>query len=674
MPHATAAAPALPRSTDLRTLLGSMWVIRRFEETVLELRRAEEINGSVHTCVGQEIVPLAVSAHLGEHDRVLSTYRGHGWALASGVPVAAVFGEMMGRAEGTNGGRGGSAYLSSPEHGFLGENSIVAAGMPIANGVAMALEARGDSGIAVVSIGDGATNQGAAHEALVFANARSLPVLFVCENNSWSEMTPIAETVPEVELHARVAAMGISVADVDGADVEALMRQAQFSVEFVRRKRRPFFLEVTVPRILGHYNGDIEHYRSAADRAEHAERDPIVALERVVVQRGLGDEDAVGRLRENALALVEGELEVARAMAPADPASATDHVVSDAPASPPRAPSPGSAREMKYGLAVNHALMLEMAERPEIVMFGEDIATAGGTFGVTRNLRKQYGERVFDTPIAEAAILGAAVGASIEGLRPVVEVMWSDFLFVAFDQVINQAANVRYLNRGKLSAPLVVRTQQGMTPGSCAQHSQSIEALLAHIPGIRVGVPATPGDAFAMTRAAIASPDPVVMIESRRLYLDSGLVDVDAEREAVGGARVARPGSDVLIVTWGTMLAVALEAAERLSDQGVQATVLDVRWISPLDTATLFDECRRNGMKAVIVHEANLTSGFGAEITARLVEEFPGEVGLRVRRVALPDTRVPAAEQLQSAVRPAAAQVASVARGILELQIEGEAR
>lgn len=659
----------LPRSRDLVDVLHAMLVIRRFEELVLQLRSSGQVSGSVHPCVGQEAVPAVVVAGLSSQSRILSTYRGHGWVLAAGAPLDAVLAELMGRAGGVNGGRGGSAYLTAPEYGFLGENSIVAAGLPIANGVAMALAARQSEGIAVVSFGDGATNQGAAHEAFVFAVARRLPVLFVCENNGWSEMTPISETVPQARLFERVAAYGMPARQVSGTDVVALLGESADAQAQVQAGNGPAFLEVLVPRLLGHYNGDIEHYRPQEDRAEHLSRDPIAALSASLLAAGTLTDHDLAALEWSATELVSLAQAGAESMPHPDPRSARLHVVSaSAPAAPDSAVVGNSAGpvELKFGLAINRALTRELEERGNVVVFGEDIGTAGGTFGVTRNLLKRFGaERVFDTPISEAAILGAAIGSSLEGLRPIVEIMWSDFLFVAFDQIINQASNVRYVSQGERSAPIVIRMQQGITPGSCAQHSQSIEALLAHIPGIKVGMPSTAQDAYAMTRAAVADPDPVILIEARELYLDSGPVHPDAPLEPTAGARLRRSGSDALIVTWGRMTNAVLEAAQALSAESVDVAVLDLRWISPLDERAIADALARSGGRLLIVHEANLTGGFGAEVAARVAEHHSALLTAPLRRLGLPDVRVPAAPLLQAALVPGPEDIAQAVRELL---------
>lgn len=652
----SAAADDAGRLDALRQMLR----IRIAEERVLALRKEGKAEGSVHVCVGQESAPVGVVAELDERDRVLATYRGHGWALACGVPIAELLAEIIGRRTGTNGGRAGSPYLSSPQHRFVGENSIVGAGLPIANGVAMGLVERGAGGVAVVSFGDGATNQGGVHEAIVFAIARELPVVFVCENNEWSEMTPIRATVPNTSLSERARGYGLPAAMVDGSDVLAVRRAAAEAVQRGRDGGGPSFIEVQVPRLLGHYNGDIEHYRTADDRALHAERDPIASLSRALLADAVLDEAGLDELRQKASAEVAtAEAEALAAPLPDPDTAATEVTAEGAVSTAP--PLPTSGKELTYGLAVNTALRLELEQRPEVVLFGEDIAIPGGTFGVTRNLRKLYGERVFDTPISEAAILGAAVGSSMEGLRPIVEIMWIDFAFVAFDQLVNQAANVRYLSRGRVSAPLVVRTQQGVTPGSCAQHSQSMEALLAHIPGLKVGLPSSPHDAYAMLRAAIADPDPVIIIESRAQYQAVGPVDLDAPVEAVGGARLRRDGKDVLLVTWGSLTATVLEAADDLAARGVQASVLDLRWVAPLDEAAIATELERCGGKLLIAHEANVTGGFGAEVAARIAERHFHQLDGPIVRIGLPDVPMPSAVNLQQELVPSVSKIVEAA-------------
>jgi 2-oxoisovalerate dehydrogenase E1 component len=646
------------RGNDLLGMYRKMFMIRRTEEAVLDLRRADLIAGSVHVCVGQESAPVGVIAAMLDKDRTMATYRGHGWALASGLPLRALFSEILGRSNGINGARAGSAYLVAPEYGFIGENSIVGGGLPIANGVAMSQQYLGEGGVVAVSFGDGATNQGASHEAMVFAIARKLPVIFICENNTWSEMTPISETVPNAALWQRAAGYGIAAELVDGGDLAQVFSSAQAAVARARNGEGPTFLEITVPRILGHYNLDLELYRTQADREAALARDPLARLRAQLVLSH--SESLIADLEIAVEAFVASEKEFSLNSAFPEPKDALGHVLASSKWNE-LSPLPTSGEEVAYGLAVNRALHEEMEERPEVVLFGEDIATAGGTFGVTRNLRKKYGERIFDTPISEAAILGAATGSSIGGMKPIVEIMWIDFMLVAFDQIVNQTANVRFISRGKQHAPLVIRMQQGATPGSCAQHTQSLEAILAHIPGIKVGLPSNGHDAYQMLRAAVADPDPVIIIESRSLYLIKSFLDTSAPKEQVGGSRTRKLGGDLAIVTWGKNVPMVLEAAEILETQGIHASVLDLRWLNPLDESAIAELVKNSGGKLLIVHEANRTGGFGAEISARIGETHFATLKAPIKRLATPDSRIPASPILQSALIPTVSKIVEAA-------------
>jgi 2-oxoisovalerate dehydrogenase E1 component len=647
---------------DLLQAYQTILTIRRFEERCQELRLADEISGSIHLSLGQEAIPAGALAALGEEDRVLATYRGHGWAIACGVPLRALFAETLGRATGTNGGRGGSAYLSSPEHRFLGENSIVGAGVPIACGVALAARARG-RGVVLTSFGDGATSEGAVHEGMVMASAHALPVIFVCENNHWSENTPIDAIARIDALSERAAGYGMPGVTVDGDDPQHVFRAVVDAVERGRRGDGPTFIECVTHRLGGHYNADIEHYRPSADKERAVAADPLPRLRSRLVRQGAAESiELIDRSVDEA---IDAAAEAALDDPPPPAETARDHVVATAAVTGIAPAHTGPASELTYGQAVNEALRRELAERPEVIVFGEDVAIPGGVFGVTRNLRKEFGlERVFDTAIAESAILGAAVGCSQEGLVPIAEIMWSDFLLVALDQLVNQAANVRYLHEGSRCAPLVVRCQQGVTPGSCAQHSQSLEALLAHIPGLIVGMPSNPQDAYAMTRAAVAEPDPVILIECRALYSDKGAVQLEAPTERIGGARTTIVGTDLAIVTWGRMTKHVIEAAGVLAEREIGPTVVDLRWLTPLDRASIAaaaSSCAR----VLVVHEANLTGGFGGEVVSVVVEEAFFDLDAPPRRLGSPDVRFPAAPSLSAPLLPNVDAITAAAEALV---------
>jgi acetoin:2,6-dichlorophenolindophenol oxidoreductase subunit beta len=330
---------------------------------------------------------------------------------------------------------------------------------------------------------------------------------------------------------------------------------------------------------------------------------------------------------------------------------------------PDRAPT--TTQRLTYGQAVGAALRRCLAELPEALLYGEDVAGPGGVFGVTRGLRREFGDRVFDTPISESAILGSAVGAAMLGRRPIVEIMWVDFSLVALDQIVNQLANVRYVSRGELTAPVVVRTQQGSAPGACAQHSQSLEAFFLHVPGLRVCLPRTAQDAHDLLVAAVHCDDPVIVIENRTLY-PGGEQDVvlGGPVPGIGGLRVLREGaggdSAATLVTWGAITERALAAADALAADGIGIEVLETPWLDPFPTAEVVDRVRGTGRLAVL-HEANVTGGFGAEVVARVAGSG---VALRAPalRLGLPDTRVPAAPSLVAGLLPDAAAITAQLR------------
>ncbi|MGE4249593.1 MAG: thiamine pyrophosphate-dependent enzyme [Parvibaculaceae bacterium] len=624
--------------------------------------------GSMHLCAGQEVVPLAAVAALRDGDKVLATYRGHGWALAAGLDPFELMAEICHRQAGVNGGRSGSAYIMAPHTRFIGENSIVGAGTTIACGLAIAGDLLGRDEIVVVSIGDGAMNQGSVHEALALAAVRKLPVIFVCENNGWSELTATKDMFQVERLAQRASGYGIQGVTIDGTDPFAVRDTFALAAQRCRDNEGPVLIECRVPRLWGHYNRDIEHYRSKADKQQASDADPLARLAERLIGAGALTAADVAATYADQVAMVERLTEQALAAQTPDPSSVLQHVVAERQARP--AADPGGVeevREMTYLEAINAALRAELESDARTIVYGEDVGKAGGIFGATRYLQRDFGSgRVFDTPIAENAILGSAVGAALGGLKPIVEIMWADFLFVAVDQLVNQASNVRYSTQGRSSAPLVVRTQQGATPGSCAQHSQSIEAMLAHIPGLNVALAATPQDAYSLLRAAAADPDPCIVIEARSLYQSRGEVRMSRVPEPVGVAKRHRSGADAAIVTWGTMLARSLAAAEELSRSGIEVSVLDLRWLSPLDEEALAQVVRQSGGRVAVVHEAVKTGGFGAEVAMRINELCGGALTAPVRRIATPDVRIPASPVLQSAIIPNADTIARAVRGLVE--------
>jgi acetoin:2,6-dichlorophenolindophenol oxidoreductase subunit beta len=318
--------------------------------------------------------------------------------------------------------------------------------------------------------------------------------------------------------------------------------------------------------------------------------------------------------------------------------------------------------ELRFAHAINRALDDAMAEDDKVVLLGEDIGKAGGTFAVTRGLQDRYGpERVIDMPIAENAIAGAAVGLALGGFRPVIEIMFMDFVALAMDAIVNQAAKLHFMFGGQAPVPLVVRTQHGGGLNAGPQHSQCLEAWFAHIPGLKVVVPSTLDDAYGLLRSAIADPNPVIFVENKSLYPMKGSLSVPPLEVPLGKARVVRPGRDVTIVTYGAMVHKAVAAAETLTGEGIDAEVIDLRAIQPWDEAAVLESLSRTH-RLVVAHEAVEAFGAGAEIAARMVQIGFDELDGPIQRVGGAFMPVPFGRSLEAAYLPGEAQIVAAAK------------
>jgi pyruvate dehydrogenase E1 component beta subunit len=334
-----------------------------------------------------------------------------------------------------------------------------------------------------------------------------------------------------------------------------------------------------------------------------------------------------------------------------------------------------AAPELRTIDAIREALRAELAADPSVVILGEDVSV-GGPFGATKGLVDEFGEaRVRNTPISEGTVVGLAVGAAVRGVRPIVEVMFIDFATLAMDQLVNHAAKLRYMSGGQLGVPLTIRVQGGASGAFGAHHSQSLEAWFAHVPGLKVVAASTPADAYGLLRAAIRDPDPVLVLEHRALYWGRGPVDTTAAGIVpIGQAAVRRHGRDVTLISYSRMAQTALEAAELLAKDGVEAEVIDLRSLQPLDTATIVESVRRT-RRAVVAHEAVVPFGVGAEVAATIGAEAFDVLAAPVERVGAPFAPPPAAPALEAAYVPdAGAIVAAAQRTLAQAGRTGERR
>jgi 2-oxoisovalerate dehydrogenase E1 component len=641
-----------------------MLLIRGFEERVAALYRDGEVPGFVHLSIGQEAAAVGACWPLRTTDVITSTHRGHGHCLAKGLDPLGMFAELMGRDQGTNRGRGGSMHIADPKLGIFGANGIVAAGVPIAVGAAAAARLRGDGSVAVAFFGDGAPAQGAFHEALNLAAVWKLPVVFFCENNGYAEFSP-ASAQHGASLERRAAGYGIPFVAVDGNDVGATAAAMKDVVGAARAGRGPAVVEATTYRWRGHYEGDPERYRTPEEVGEWEARDPIVRHEAVLREAGAGD-DELKALAAAVAAELDGAVEGARRLPPPGPATLHDFVVRARPPLPEPCPAPAVSETGVFRTmdAVRTALEAELAADERVFVAGVDVGAGGNVFGLTRGLADRFDGRVLDTPISETAVVGLGVGAAMAGMRPVVEVMYLDFVGVCFDQLLNQAAKLPFMTGGGAPMALTVRTQFGAGRSSGSQHSQSLEALLAHVPGLTVVMPSTPADTYGLLRAAIQDPNPVVFIENRLLYGMKGPQPPPDHLVPIGRSAVVRPGTDVTVVSVSRMVHEALAAADAVTGDGISVEVIDLRTVAPLDMAPILESVARTS-RLLIAHEAVVPFGIGAEIAAVVAREAFWHLDAPIERIGAAATPPPYAPELERAWLPDREDIAAAIRALV---------
>jgi 2-oxoisovalerate dehydrogenase E1 component len=541
-------------------------------------------------------------------------------------------------------------------------------------------QAEGDE-VTYVSLGEGATSEGEFWESLNTACTLALPVLFVVADNGYAISVPSADQSPAPISDLVAGFRGLSVHRVDGCDYFGVRRQAAEIVAQVRAGVGPALIHARVTRPYSHSAADTQSkYRSTAELEEETASDPITLLQAALVEAGALDPDGVAAIREEARQIVLGAARVALAAPRPDPSTITDHVTAlpDIPDSDET--DDGTGEVVALGEAIKRTLHERMGLDERIRVFGEDVADAreavladvagkGGVFGTTHGLQRDYGlARCYNTPLAEANIVGRAVGQAIRGLRPVPEVQFFDYIWPAMQQIKSEAATIRWRSAGAWTCPMVLRVPiGGYLTGGAIWHSQSGESIFAHIPGLTVVMPSRAADAAGLLRAALDAEDPVLFLEHKHLlrqaYTREPFPGPDF-RVPFGRGRVVREGTDLTIVTWGATVEKSRLAALALAEEGCSVGVVDLRSLIPWDKDLVAELVSATG-RLLVVHEDVLTGGFGGEVAAWVGQHCFTDLDAPIRRVGALDTHVAYEPTLEQAVLPQVADIAGAACEVL---------
>jgi len=668
---------------ELVNYLRQVMEIRALENNIANLLSKAVLKGASHLYAGQEAVAVGAVAALRDDDLITSTHRGHGHAHAHGDKVAKtaqarqdhynkMMAEVLGKSGGYCKGKGGSMHIADVEHGNLGATGIVGGNIPVAVGAALAQKLQGADRVVVCFFGDGATNTGNFHESLNMASLWDLPVVFVCENNLYAMSVPWAKASKLPDVSSRACAYGIPGETVDGMDVLSVRGAVAKAAERARKGEGPTLIEAKTYRWYGHSHSDPRAYRTREEEQEWRKRDPITVMkENLETIRMLTE--AEFEEMENT---VDDKLETAMAFSEASPEPKPSDVDTDvfAPSKFTSADVEAerklreqvkqdtSMRQISYAQALQEAMHEEMSKDPRVFIMGEDVGLYGGAYGATRDLFAEFGEnRVIDTPISEATIGGAAVGAAMAGMRPITEIMYVDFTPLAMDQIANQGAKNRYMFGGKTSVPMVVRTEGGAGRAIAAHHSQSLESLWTHFPGIYVVMPSTPYDAKGLLKAAIRDDNPVMFIEHKMLYKEKGPVPEEEYIIPFGVADIKRTGKDVTVVTYSRMVLRALAAAEQLAQEGIDVEVIDLRTLKPLDIDAIVASVKKTG-RLVGVTESYENTSFINEVMAQVNEKAFDWLDGPMIRVASANVPVPRAEILEDQAIPNEGRIVAACR------------
>ncbi|MCL2660895.1 MAG: dehydrogenase E1 component subunit alpha/beta [Acidobacteriaceae bacterium] len=678
-----------------------MYLARRTDDREIVLKRQQKIFFQI-SGAGHEALQVAAGMALRPgYDWIVPYYRDRAISLTMGNTVEEQFLQAVGAAEDTaSGGRQMPSHWTSRKLHIVSPSSATATQCLHGIGCAEAgryftqypeaakkhdgdyrefkdVEFHADE-VVYIGIGEGSTSQGEFWESLNTASNKKLPVLYVIQDNGYAISTPVEANTPGGNISHLVANFpNFYFAEVDGTDPIASYQAMVEAVAWCRAGKGPALVHGHVIRPYSHSLSDDERfYRSAEEIEADALRDPISKMQMYLLREGIMDAESINKLEQQVDEEVQQAADRAVAKMPPSPETILKHLYSEDltpmdarfDTEPAKAADP---QERTMADSINNCLRDEMRRDQRIVVFGEDVADAtreealragkikgkGGVFKLTAHLQEEFGsDRVWNSPLAEANIVGRAIGMSLRGMKPVVEIQFFDYIWPAVHQMRNELAPMRWRSNGNFSCPMVIRVPiGGYLAGGAIYHSQSGESIFTHTPGIWVAMPSNALDAVGLLRTAIRCDDPVLFLEHKRLYRETWGRAADPGPEYAipfGKAKIVRPGRDLTLVTYGAIVPRALQAAERLrADKGIDVELIDLRTLSPYDWEAIAESVRKTN-RVIVAHEDMLSWGYGAEIAARISDELFHDLDAPVRRVGSMDVFVAYHPSLEDAILP----------------------
>lgn len=622
---------------------------RMIEEKMLVLLRQGRIS-KWFSGIGQEAISVGAALALEKDEWLMPLHRNLGVFTAREMSLSNLFIQWQGSQEGYSRGRERSFHFGSREHHICGMISHLGPQLAIADGVALAHKLRKENKVSLAFTGDGGTSEGDFHEALNTAAVWNLPVIFIIENNGYGLSTPVNEQYRCISLVERAKGYGMEGVQIDGNNILTVYDTIRGVRDYCIQHQKPYLIECMTFRMRGHEEASGTKYVPKELFSLWEQKDPIKNYERYLVEEGLMTEMQVAEIRNEFKNRIEAELTTGFKTRPVvavtkDEEAAVYQGITAKHIASPSTQNIASPREIRFIDAIKEGLHQSMKKHPNLVLMGQDIAEYGGAFKITEGFVNEFGKaRVRNTPLCESAIVGAALGLSLEGFKSMMEMQFADFVTAGFNQIVNNLAKIHY--RWGQNADVVIRMPTGGGVGAGPFHSQSNEAWFVHTPGLKIVYPSSPYDAKGLLISAINDPNPVMYFEHKALYRSvSGLVPEEYYEVEIGKARQVREGDEISIITYGAGVHWAEDFAADHPE--ISIDILDLRSLLPLDHPAIREAVERTG-RVLVLHEDTLTGGIGGEIAAWISENCFEYLDAPVMRCASLDTPVPFSIELEN--------------------------